>query len=99
MIRSTVPSTGAVIEASIFIASMVATVSPARHLVALRDSDRHHALERRRHVPYFWFGSAFSAASTSAATDSSRMLTGRSCPLRVAHHHPVAALVRFADRR
>ncbi len=46
----TVPAWCAVIEASIFIASMVATVWPASTCVALADLQRDDAGERRRHV-------------------------------------------------
>ena len=83
MIRSTVPSTGAVIEASIFIASMVATVSPAETWSPSSTATVTTPWNGAATCPGC-DGSAFSAAATSAATDSSRTLIGRSWPLRVA---------------
>ena len=77
------PSTGAVMEASIFIASMVATVSPAGDLVALLDHDGDDALERRRHLSRLRRVGLLGGL-TSADTLRSRTLIGRSWPLIVA---------------
>ena len=71
------------IDASIFIASMVATVCPA---VTVSPSAT-CSVTTPANGAATWFGlvrSAFSAALTSVATDSSRTDTGRSCPFSVA---------------
>ena len=77
------PATGAVIEASIFIASMVATVSPA----ATWSPSATTIVTTPWNGAATWpglAGSAFSAAATSEATLRSRTLIGRSWPLMVA---------------
>jgi hypothetical protein len=81
--RSTVPSTGAVIEASIFIASMVATTSPAETLSPSPTTVVTTPWNGAATCPGL-DGSAFSAAATSDATARSRTLIGRSWPLIVA---------------
>ena len=76
----TVPAWGAVIEASIFIASMVATTSPA----ATSSPFATLSVTTPWNGAATWlgsFGSAFSVAGTSAATWVSRMLIGRIWPL------------------
>ncbi len=81
--RATVPDFGAVMAASIFIASMVATVAPA--------STWSPSATARVTTPAkgaaTWFGlarSAFSVAGTSEAAARSRTWIGRSWPFRVA---------------
>ena len=81
--RFTAPATGVVIAASIFIASIVATVCAGRDLVVL---GRHQRDDARRTAPRrgpVSVGSAFSAAATSTVTDRSRTWIGRSWPLSV----------------
>ena len=70
------------IAASIFIASIVATVCAGLDLVALGRHQRDHAGERCRDVPGS-AGSAFSAALTSTLTERSRTWIGRSWPFSV----------------
>ena len=94
--RSTVPATGVVIEASIFIASIVATVSPAATCCPFSTMT----------VTVPWKGaatwpgspaSAFSAAATAEEMLRSRMLERSQLPVEGAHHGAEAALVRLAD--
>ena len=80
--RSTVPATGVVMEASIFIASMVATVSPAATswpFSTITVTVPWNGAATWPGSP----GSAFSAAATAADTVRSRTLTGRIWPLMV----------------
>src|SRR4029077_14544078 len=80
--RLTLPALGAVIAASIFIASMVAIVCPAS-TVASTDTA---TVTTPANGAATWSGfdwSAFSAAGTSAATLRSRTTTGRSWPFRM----------------
>ena len=80
--RSTVPLTGAVIEASIFIASIVATVAPASTVSPGSTTTLTTPSNGAATWPGF-DGSARSADGASDSTDRSRTLTGRSCPLIV----------------
>ena len=77
------PSLGAVIEASIFIASIVATVSPALTVSPAETATVTAPWNGASTWPGLP-GSAYSAAATSEATDVSRMLIGRIWPLMVA---------------
>ena len=80
--RLTVPALGAVIAASIFIASIVAMVCPAVDLVA----DGHTEVTTPANGAAMWPGlarSAFSAVGTVSAMLRSRTSTGRSWPLMV----------------
>ena len=95
--RVTVPATGVVIEASIFIASILATVSPAATLVA----DRHHrgdaAAERRGDVPGpgrvgLLGGGRVGLDRAVADRDRAELAVDR------AHDGADAALVGLADR-
>ena len=70
-------------EASIFIASMVATVSPAATLAPSSTTTVTTPWNGAATCPGC-AGSAFSAALTSAETLRSRTLIGRSWPLMVA---------------
>ena len=78
--RSTVPATGAVIAASIFIASIVASVSPAATCWPFSTTTVTTPWNGAATWPGSE-GSAFSAAATSEATEVSRTLTGRIWPL------------------
>ena len=85
------------IDASIFIASMVATVSPA----ATVSPSATLMVTTPWNGAATWPGldvSAFSVAATSAAMLVSRTAIGRSWPLMVAITRAVAALVGLADR-
>ena len=92
------PALGAVIEASIFIASMVATTCARVDRVALLDLEGDHAVEGRRHLAVVLAGRPSPAPRPSDSTDSSRTLIGRNWPLIVAITRAVAALVGLADR-
>ena len=91
------PSTGAVIEASIFIASMVATVSPAATWSPSATAMRDDALERRGDVPRL-ARVGLLGGGTSDATARSRTLTGPQLAVDGRHHRAEAALVGLADR-
>ncbi len=76
------PPIGAVIEASIFIASMVATGCPAAtSSPAATDSETTPA-NGAATCPG-WVVSARSAAATCTVIERSRTRTGRNCPFRV----------------
>jgi hypothetical protein len=80
--RVTAPVRGAVIAASIFIASIVATVSPADTdwpTSAVNVTAPANGAARCDRSPR----SAFSAVGASAEIPLSRTDTGRSCPLRM----------------
>ena len=80
--RLTVPAFGAVMAASIFIASMVAMVCPASTL----SPEATATVTTPANGAATWSGlerSAFSAAGTSLATLASRTRTGRSWPLKM----------------
>ncbi len=80
--RLTVPERCTVIDASIFIASMVATVWPSSTLSpSATDSVTTPANGAARCAGLA--RSAFSVAFTSLSIDSSRTVTGRRCPFRV----------------
>ncbi len=76
------PATGAVMEASIFIASMVATVAPASTVSPSAATIVTTPSNGAATCPGLDV-SAFSTVGASAATDLSRTLTGRSWPLIV----------------
>ncbi len=82
-IRRTVPAIGAVIAASIFIASIDATGWPAS-TVAPSSTDTVTTPENGAPTCPLRDGSAFSTELTFTSTERSRTSTGRSWPLRVA---------------
>ncbi len=80
--RETVPATALVMDASIFIASMVAIVPPA----STASPTATVTVTAPANGAAIWpatAGSAFSAALTSLTTLLSRISTGRDCPLSV----------------
>ncbi len=80
--RETIPLRGAVIAASIFMASIVATVSPAETCWPSVTTRVTAPANGAATWPGL-FRSAFSAAGTSLAMERSRTDTGRNWPLRM----------------
>ena len=81
-VRVTVPARGAVIDASIFIASIVATVRPCSTVAPLSTASVTTPANGAATWPGF-ARSAFSAGFVSTSTLRSRTVTGRIWPLRV----------------
>ena len=96
--RSTVPPAGAVMLASIFIASIVATTPPASTVSPSATAGRDDPGEGRRRPAPLLAGSAFSAALTSTATERSRTWIGPELPVERAHDGAHALAVGVADR-
>ena len=80
--RATVPATGVVMEASIFIASILATMSPAATCSPTATTGVTLPPKGAAMCPGL-AGSAFSAAGASASTERSRTEIGRRWPLMV----------------
>ena len=94
---ATVPATGAVIAASIFIASMVATVAPASTWSPSATVTVTTPANGAATCPGL-AGSAFSATLTSTLIECVADPDRAQLAVDGAHHGPHAALVRAADR-